>query len=60
MSMSINVVETQAPSSYLAKGIRTRPEKTVGMPMVNPENIAEPPRYSAYADADETVIKNEN
>lgn len=49
-----------APSSYFVKGISMRPEKTVGIPMVKPENNAEPPRYSAYALADETVTKNEN
>jgi hypothetical protein len=43
------------PPSYLVKGIRARPEKTVGIPMVKPENSAEPPRYSAYNAAEETV-----
>jgi hypothetical protein len=49
-----------APSSYIAKGMSASPEKTVGIPTVNPENNAVPPRCSAYALAEDTVTKNEN
>jgi hypothetical protein len=48
------------PSSYFVKGIRARPENTVGIPIVRPENNAEPPRYSAYTAAEDTVTKKEN
>lgn len=36
-----------------------RPENAVGIPMTRPENVAEPPKWSAYADDDETMMKNE-
>jgi hypothetical protein len=46
-------------TSY-ANNCRARPENTVGIPMVKPANKAEPPRYSAYKAAEDTVTKNAN
>jgi hypothetical protein len=48
------------PPSYLVKGIKAMPEKTVGIPMVKPEKSADPPRDSAYKAAEETVTKKAN
>ena len=40
--------------------IKVIPENTVGIPIIRPEKTADPPRCSAYALAEETIIKNEN
>ena len=48
------------PLSSLVMKIKVIPENTVGIPMIRPEKTADPPRCSAYALAEETIIKNEN
>jgi hypothetical protein len=40
--------------------INAMPEKTVGIPMIKPEKVAEPLSISAYILAEETTTKNEN
>jgi len=47
------------PLSYFVKGIKESPAKAVGMPMIIPEKVAFPPKYSAYLFDDETTMKNE-
>ena len=48
------------PLSSLVMKIKVIPENTVGIPIIRPEKTADPPRCSAYALAEETIIKNEN
>ena len=48
------------PLSSLVMKIKVIPENTVGIPIISPEKTADPPRCSAYALAEETIIKNEN
>jgi hypothetical protein len=36
------------------------PEKAVGIPMIKPEKVAEPPSSSVYTLAEEMMTKNEN
>ncbi len=40
-------------------GTRVRPEINVGIPIVRPENVAVPPKCSAYELEDETTMKND-
>ena len=35
------------------------PENTVGIPIVNPAKVADPPKISAYKLAEETMMKND-
>jgi hypothetical protein len=46
------------PPSRLTSGTSVIPEMTVGMPMTSPENVALPPRCSAYLLPEETMMKN--
>jgi hypothetical protein len=46
------------PPSCLTSGTSIIPEMTVGIPITSPENVALPPRYSAYLLPEETMIKN--
>ena len=48
-----------APWSSFVSGINASPEKTVGIPITRPENVAVPPRYSAYWSEEDTIIKND-
>ena len=45
--------------SNLIRGIRARPENTVGIPITRPEKVDEPPRCSAYRLDDETTMKKD-
>lgn len=49
-----------APLSYLVKGIKASPANTAGMPMIMPEKVAFPPKYSAYLSDDGITMKNDN
>lgn len=49
-----------APLSVLVIGNKAIPENKVGIPMTSPEKVAVPPRCSAYALADETMLKKDN
>ena len=56
----MRALKLNAPSSILIKGIRHMPEMSIGIPMTTPENVAVPPKCSAYKLEDETMIKNES
>ena len=48
-----------APWSSFIIGSNATPENTVGTPMTSPENVAVPPKCSAYRLDDDTMMKNE-
>ena len=47
------------PWSYLVTTSNSNPEKTVGIPIINPENVAVPPSISAYKLAEDTTMKKD-
>ena len=40
-------------------GINVTPETAVGIPITRPENVADPPKWAAYALEDDTMMKKE-